>query len=90
LHILEARKLFKSAMTNDSFQIEELGMNRYSSLQDAQRAALPHLAELLACMVRQGIEEGRFVVVDGVVRLTQTCESQGMANQGFTNGENDV
>ena len=77
-------------MTNDNFEIEELGMNRYSSLEDAQRAALPHLAELLACMVRQGIEEGRFVVVDGVVRLAQRCKSEEIPDGGFTNGANSV
>jgi len=90
LHILEARRLFKSAMTNDSFEIEELGTHRYSSLEDAQRAALPRLAELLACMVRQGIREGGFVVVNGVVRLAQRRECHGLADRGFTNGENDV
>jgi len=74
----------------DHFEIDELGTEGYCSLEDAQRAALPHLAELLASMVRQGIEEGRFVVVDGVVRLAQRCESQGLAERGFTNGENDV
>jgi len=77
-------------MTNDSFQIEELGMNRYSSLEDAQRAALPHLAGLLASAVRRGIEQGRFIVVDGVVGLAQKCESEGLAQRGFTNGENVV
>ena len=77
-------------MTNDPFQIEELATDRYHSLEDAQGAALPHLAELLACMVRQGIEQGRFVVVDGVVRLVQRSQSQGLAKRDFTNGENHV
>lgn len=77
-------------MTNDSFEIEELGSDRYRSLEDAQRAALPHLAELVASIVRQWIEEGRFVVVGGVVRLAQRRESEEMADRGFTNGENDV
>lgn len=77
-------------MTNDPFEIEELGTDRYRSLEEAQRAALPHLAELVACMVRQGIEEGRFVVVDGVVRLGHVCESEELGDGGFTNGENDV
>jgi len=77
-------------MTNDLFEIEELGSDRYCSLEDAQRAALPHLAELLACMVRQGIEEGSLVVVDGVVRLARRGESEELPDRGFTNGENVV
>ena len=77
-------------MTNDSFQIEELGTNRYSSLEDAQGVALPHLAGLVASMLRQGIEDGSFVVVDGVVRLGHVCKSEELANRGFTNGENVV
>ena len=77
-------------MTNDSFEIEELGTNRYSSLEDAQRAALPHLTELLACIVRQGIEEGGFVVVGGVVKLAPRCESERLPDRGCTNGKNDV
>jgi len=77
-------------MTNDPFEIEEQGSDRYCSLEDAQRAALPHLAELVASIVRQGIEDGRFVVVGGVVRLVQRSQSQRLAKRGFTNGENDV
>ena len=77
-------------MTNDSFEIEELGSDRYRSLEDAQSAALPHLAGLVASIVRQGIEEGSFVVVGGVVRLTPRCESEQIADRGFTNAENMV
>lgn len=47
-------------------------------------------AELPASIVRQGIEDGRFVVVDGVVRVAPRCESERMADRGCTNGENDV
>jgi len=77
-------------MTDYALQIDELGTERYCSLEDAQRAALPHLAELVASMVRQGIEEGRFVVVDGMVRLGHVCESEELGDGGFTNGEIDV
>jgi len=77
-------------MTNDSFEIEEVGTDRYRSLEDAQRAALPLLAKLAASIVRHGIEEGSFVVVDGVVRLGHVCKSEELADRGFTNGENDV
>jgi len=77
-------------MTNDPFEIEELGSDRYCSLEDAQRAALPHLAELVASIVREGIEEGRFVVADGVVRLAKRCGSEGLAKRRLTSGENVV
>ena len=90
MHILEAGRPFRSAMTNDSFEIEELGSDRYRSLEDAQTAALPRLADLVASIVREGIEEGRFVVVDGVVRFGHVCESEELGDGGFTNGEIDV
>jgi len=77
-------------MTDHGFEIEELGTGRNPSLEDAQRAALPHLAELVASMIRQGIEEGRFVMVNGVVRLGNGCECQGLADRALTNGENVV
>ena len=77
-------------MTSDSFEIEELGTDRYCSVEDAQRAALPHLAELLALIVRQGIEKGSFVVVDGVVEPVHRCDSEAIADGGFTNGANSV
>ena len=77
-------------MPESGFEIQESGTERYSSLEDAQRAALPHVADLLACIVRQGIEEGSLVVVNGVVRLARRCESEEVGDGGFTNGENDV
>ena len=77
-------------MPESGFEIQESGTERYSSLEDAQRAALPHVADLLACIVRQGIEDRRFVVVDGVVRFAQGCESEELGDGGFTNDENDV
>ena len=80
----------RSAMTNDTFEIEEVGTDRYCSLEEAQRAALPPLAEILACMVRQGIEEGRFVLLDGVVRLAQRCKSEEIPDRGFANGKKGV
>lgn len=77
-------------MSDSGFEIQEFGTERYPSLEDAQRAALPHLAQLLASIVRRGIEDGRFVVVEGIVRDTQKRESQEMSDRGFTNGENRV
>ena len=85
-----ARRGSTSTMASDSFHIEELGTDRNPSLEDAQRAALPRLAELLAFIVRQGIEEGSLVVVNGMVRLGHVCESEELADGAFTNSENDV
>jgi len=73
-------------MRNGAFEIEEVGSDRYCSLEEAQRAALPHLAELVASIVHQGIEERHFVVVDGVVSLADRPEAEGLAERGFTNG----
>lgn len=77
-------------MSNSGFEIQEFGTERYPSLDDAQQAGLPHLAELLACIVHQGIEKGSFVIVDGVVRHAERCESLGTPDRGFTSGENVV
>lgn len=77
-------------MTDDSFEIEELGTERYRSLEQAQKAALTHVAELVASLVRQSIEDGSFVVVEGVVRLAQRCEDERMADQRWTNGQDVV
>jgi hypothetical protein len=75
---------------DSGFEIQEFGTERYSSLEDAQRAALPHLAELLAYIVRQGIEKGRFVVVNGVVEPVYRWDSEETADGGFTNDKNVV
>lgn len=77
-------------MSHSGFEIQEFGTERYPSLEDAQQAGLPHLAELLACIVRQGIKEGSLVVVNGVVGHAERCESLGTPDRGFTNGENVV
>lgn len=39
-------------MRAERFEIEEISGYKHLSLQEAQRAALPHLAELIACIVR--------------------------------------
>jgi len=61
-------------------EIEESGTEQYPSLGDAQDAALRPLAELVASIVRHGIEEGSFVVVDGVVRLGHVRKSEERAD----------
>ena len=77
-------------MRAEWLETEEIGGDKYPSLEGAQRAALPDPADLLASLLRQSIEDGTFVVVNGVVRLAQRCESERLVHEGFTNGENVV
>lgn len=51
-----------------SIEIEEVGGEYSSSLEDAQEAGLRPLADLLAAMIRSGLDNGRYIVEDGVVR----------------------
>jgi hypothetical protein len=50
----------------------EKGTNQHSSREAAQRASLQTLGSAIARAVRAGLESGRFVVVDGVVRLSKS------------------
>ena len=60
---------FPKSIYIDSFEIEESGVETYSSLEDAQEAALPSLAEALVQMIRSGLDNGRHVAENGVVIL---------------------
>lgn len=51
-----------------TLEIEESGAEQYPSLKDAQDAALGPLADVLAGMIRSGLDKGRYVVEDGAVR----------------------
>jgi hypothetical protein len=53
-------------------QWTEATTNRHSSLEAAQRSSLQALGGAIARAVRAGLESGRFVVVDGVVRLAES------------------
>ena len=44
--------------------IEEYPGDRYPSLKMAQEALLPVLAKLLVAAIREGLDNGRFKVVD--------------------------
>ena len=52
------------------WQIEIEGGNRYPSLEKAQQASVHPIAAAVAWAIRAGLESGRFVVVDGIVRRT--------------------
>ena len=60
---------FLKSIHTDSFEIEESGVETYSSLEDAQEAALPSLAEALVQMIRSGLDNGRYLAENGVVIL---------------------
>lgn len=85
-----SEELQTDIMQAQRLEIEEIGGDKYRSLEEPQTAALPHLAALVASIVRQGIEDGSFVVVDGVARLAQPYEPRALANQRFTNGKKGV
>jgi len=68
----------------EGLRTEELGTNRYPSLEAAQDAALPLLAELLASVIRSGLDSGRYIVENGVVKLSEeevVCERLSAASR---------
>lgn len=58
-------------MRHNGFEIEEIETEKYPSLEEAQEAALPDLSNALAQMVRLGLDNGRYVVDNGLVRMTE-------------------
>lgn len=56
-------------MTATPYPIEMHGSDRYTSLEEARRAALQPIAAAVARAIRAGIESGRYVVADGIVVL---------------------
>jgi len=54
-----------------SLAMEETGSEQCPSLDVAFAAALPSLARLLAARIRLGLDTGRYVVENGVVRLAE-------------------
>jgi hypothetical protein len=64
-----------NSIHDDSFEIEESGSDTYSSREATQQAALPALTELLVPMIRSGLDSGRYIIENGVVRINR--ESRG-------------
>ncbi len=58
-------------MRHAGFRIEEIGTERHPSLEAAQEAALPDLSNALAQMVRLGLDDGRYVADNGLVRMAE-------------------
>ena len=56
-------------MLDDGFEIEEFGTEEYPSLTDAQDAGLGPLADLLVAVIRSGLDNGDYIVQDGLVRV---------------------
>jgi len=63
------------AERHKSLTIEELGSDRYPSLDAAFVAALPSLAAFLAARIRLGLDNGRYVVENGEVRLAKKART---------------
>ena len=59
---------FLKSIHTDSSEIEESGVETYSSLEAAQEAALPPLATVLAGIISQRLDTGEYIVENGVVR----------------------
>jgi hypothetical protein len=56
-------------------QIEELSGSRHRSLQAAQEAAMPILAQLVANIVHAGLDSGRYIVENGIIKLSEEVRS---------------
>jgi hypothetical protein len=52
----------------EGLRIEEVGTGRFPSLEAAQEATMPVLAEFLAKAIRSGVDSGRYIVENGVVK----------------------
>jgi len=55
-------------------KIEEIGGDRYESFEGARRANIGALVELLHRQIEAGIAEGRYVVRDGKVMLSEEAK----------------
>lgn len=51
--------------------IKEFGGDRHPSLEAAQQAAMPIIAQLLANVIQSGLDSGRYFVENGVVKLSK-------------------
>lgn len=63
------------------YEIEELGTEEYPfpegsfrTLEDSQDAALEPLAEILVTMIRSGLDNGDYIVQDGLVEVRKEVE----------------
>ncbi len=57
--------------TMPSLAIEEVGSEGCPALDVAFAAALPSLAALLAARIRLGLDTGRYVIDNGIVKLAE-------------------
>jgi hypothetical protein len=56
---------------SDAPIIQELSGERYPSLDSAHEAGVPILAQLLANAIQAGLDTGRYIVDNGVVKLSE-------------------
>lgn len=67
---------FEKTMRRNGFKIEEIGIEDQFSLETAQEAALPVLAKALAEIIRSRLDNGQYIVENGLVkpRKETDCE----------------
>lgn len=63
-------------MLDKAFEIEEIGTERYGSLEDARQAALGPLAQALVDIIRSGLDNGDYIVQDGLVKLREEADHE--------------
>ena len=62
--------------TQEGLLIEELSGSRHPSLEAAQQAAVPILAQLVINGVDAGLDSGRYIVENGIIKLSEEVRSR--------------
>ena len=60
--------------TSPKIQVEEISGNQYTDLNEAQKAALPQLSENLQAVIRDLLERGILVNVNGKISPMETIK----------------
>lgn len=55
--------------------IEELSGSQHPSLEAAQQAAVPILAQFVVNAVHAGLDSGRYIVENGIIKLSEEARS---------------
>ena len=63
-------------MRRNGFRIEEIGTEKHASLEAAQEAALPVLADALAQIIRDHLDSGRYIADNGVLKLREEANDE--------------
>jgi len=63
-------------MLDKGFEIEEIGTELYGSLEDARQAALGPLAQALVDIIHSGLDNGDYIVQDGLVKVREEADHE--------------